>query len=119
VAGTLDVNETNCWMPAGWVFDAVLESVAVELESSDPAFAKQWIRASTEGGTGYLDLRPVERGRFELAVAAVERVLAKAEEEGPERFAQPEFFGGFIKQLKSLNAMLNSDPRRSITTRKI
>jgi hypothetical protein len=28
MAGTLEVTEELCWMPAGWVFDTVLERMA-------------------------------------------------------------------------------------------
>ena len=45
MAGTLEVTEELCWMPAGWVFDTVLERMAAELHSQKPALAAAARRA--------------------------------------------------------------------------
>ena len=57
MAGTLEVTDELCWMPAGWVFDAVLEHIAAELHTQDPELAAQLLDARTAANGGYLDLR--------------------------------------------------------------
>jgi ribosomal protein S12 methylthiotransferase accessory factor YcaO len=53
-AGTLEVIEELCWMPAGWVFDTVLERMAVVLHPQEPALAERLLAARTEANSGYL-----------------------------------------------------------------
>ena len=61
MAGTLEVTDELCWMPAGWVFDTVLERIASELHTQAPELADQLLAACTEAGGGYLDLRHRDR----------------------------------------------------------
>ena len=60
MAGTLEVTEELCWMPAGWVFDTVLERMAAVLHTQEPALAARLRTARTEANGGYLDLRDME-----------------------------------------------------------
>ena len=45
MAGTLEVTEELCWMPAGWVFDTVLERMAAEIHPQEPALAARLLAA--------------------------------------------------------------------------
>ena len=61
MAGTLEVTEELCWMPAGWVFDTVLEYLAAELYSQEPALAARLLATGyTIGHAGSV----TGRGRF-------------------------------------------------------
>ncbi len=48
MAGTLEVTEELCWMPAGWVFDTVLERMAAMLHTQEPALAARLRAARTK-----------------------------------------------------------------------
>jgi hypothetical protein len=48
MAGTLEVTEELCWMPAGWVFNTVLERMAAVLHPQEPTQAAQLLAARTE-----------------------------------------------------------------------
>jgi len=39
MAGTLEISDDLCWMPAGWVYDNVLERIAFTLKDKDAALA--------------------------------------------------------------------------------
>ena len=48
MARTLEVTEELCWMPAGWVFDTVLERMAAEIDPQEPALAARLLAARTK-----------------------------------------------------------------------
>jgi hypothetical protein len=39
MAGTLEITDEYCWMPAGWLFDNVLDRIAAEIESQSSSRA--------------------------------------------------------------------------------
>jgi hypothetical protein len=77
MAGTLEVTEELCWMPAEWVFDTVLERMAAKLHSQKPALAARLLAARTEANGGYLDLRDTDLDTLELLVHAAERAYGR------------------------------------------
>ena len=50
MAGTLEVTEDLCWMPAGWVFDNVLDRIAEVLYPQDTALTELLLAGVTHGG---------------------------------------------------------------------
>jgi hypothetical protein len=113
MAGTLEIRDDVVWMPAGWLFDNVLELIARELEVRDPALASVLLKARTSEGTGYLDLRKLAREQFQTlthaAIAAYDHAIA----EGATAFALPSFFATFLKHFEQLKNQLESDQRSS------
>ena len=81
MAGTLEVTEELCWMPAGWVFDTVLERMAAELHPQEPALAARLLAARTEANGGYLDLRDVDLETLVLLVHAADRAYGRIQGE--------------------------------------
>ncbi|MGE3542017.1 MAG: hypothetical protein AB7N91_31955 [Candidatus Tectimicrobiota bacterium] len=77
MAGTLEVTDDLCWMPAGWVFDAVLARIAQVLHPQDPALAAWLLAARTEANGGYLDLRDLEGARWTRLCHAAECAYAQ------------------------------------------
>lgn len=106
MAGTLEVTDELCWMPAGWVFDAVLERIARVLHPQDPELAAWLLAARTEAGGGYLDLRDLEGERWtrlcHAAECAYEHLLQEAE---PHEVA-PDSVQGLRIQFHHLRTML-------------
>jgi len=51
MAGTLEVREDLCWMPAGWGFDHVLERIAEVLYPQDAALAERLLASRPADGT--------------------------------------------------------------------
>ncbi len=76
MAGTLEATDDLCWMPAGWVFDAVLERIAQVLHPQDPTLAAWLLAARTEASGGYLDLRDLEGERWTRLCQAAEDAYA-------------------------------------------
>lgn len=111
MSGTIDIRDDKAWMPAGWVFDNVLELAASELQSEDPSLSMNLLEARTDIGSGYLDLRTLNGERFRLLIRAVERVYDYLIKEGRGAFHEPSFYAGFIKHLGELKALLEDDVR--------
>jgi hypothetical protein len=107
MAGTLDISENCCWMPAGWIYDNVLEQIASFIANEDNALANSLLAARTAGGTGYLDLRCCSRRELETIVRGAQNCLDSTRKQGGKAFYDSRFYPGFINQLESLLAMLS------------
>ena len=108
MAGTLEVTEELCWMPAGWVFDTVLERMAAVLHSQEPVLAERLLTARTEANGGYLDLRDLERETLALLLNAADSAYSHLKREGAQAFAAPAFYEGLLMQLQQLRDMLQA-----------
>jgi hypothetical protein len=82
MAGTLEVTEELCWMPAGWVFDTVLERMAAMLHTQEPALAARLRAARTEANGGYLDLRDMELETWALLLHVADSAYNRLKREG-------------------------------------
>src|SRR2546428_604460 len=85
MAGTLEVTDELCWMPAGWVFDTVLERMAAELHSQAPGLAARLLAARTEANGGYLDLRDTDPDTLVLLVHAADSAYGRIKGERAQR----------------------------------
>ena len=110
MAGALEISDTACWMPAGWVYDNILEAVAAELQKSNSEFASQLRSFQTDKG-GYGDLRSSSEKEIRSFARAAKLVLAAKRASGSEAFFKPDFFPGFVTQFEELIAMLEADIR--------
>jgi hypothetical protein len=110
MAGTLRINDTAVWMPAGWIYDGVLEAIATELASDDRSLSAE-LRKALTGARGYYDLRTLDRTRFLMLVNAAERVFARTVLQGPQSFADPAFYPGFVRHFENLRGFLKADVR--------
>ena len=108
MAGTLEVTEELCWMPAGWVFDTVLERLAVELRSQNAELAEQLLAARTEANGGYLDLRDMDRETLGLLVKAADIAYGRIKQEGAQGVTAPEFYEGLLQQVQQFRDMLRA-----------
>lgn len=117
MAGTLEVTEELCWMPAGWVFDTVLERMAAVLHPQAPALAARLLAARTEANGGYLDLRDIDPDTLVLLVHAVERAYGCLKEERTQGDAVPTFAEGLLTQLQQLRDLLQAGQQARIAKR--
>jgi hypothetical protein len=108
MAGTLEVTHALCWMPAGWVFDNVLENVALFVGSTNPSLASRLFEARTTMGRGYLDLRNASAEELATVLGGVDSYLESAQEAGAGAFHDAAFFSGFVQQLQCLRTMLET-----------
>lgn len=106
MAGTLEVTEDLCWMPAGWVFDTILERVAGVLYTKDPGFAEMLLAARTDTSGGYLDLRDMPLETLGILLDAAHIAYRHMEREGAAGFAAPELYAGCLTQFQQLLDML-------------
>jgi hypothetical protein len=103
-----DVN----WMPAGWVFDSVLERIATELEKIDHNLSTTLLDAMADNhGIGYCDLSSLDSEQFCTLIKAMEYAYEKSIVEGSDCFYKPEYYPPFISVFGELKALLLSDPR--------
>lgn len=117
MAGTLEVTEALCWMPAGWVFDTVLERMAAELHAQEPVLAARLLAARTEANGGYLDLRDTDPDTFVLLVHAAERAYGRLKGERAQGDAAPAFTEGLLTQLQQLRDMLHAGQKARMAKR--
>jgi hypothetical protein len=95
-------------MPAGWVYDNVLERVASFLNGKDDSISVVLLQSTTENNGGYLDLRRINPAQFLILIEAASSVLAEIEAEGAISFADPQSYPGFLKQFQELIDMLRA-----------
>ena len=117
MAGTLEVTEELCWMPAGWVFDTVLERMAAELHPQEPALAARLLAARTEANGGYLDLRDSDLETLELLAHAAERAYGHIQRERVQGDAAPAFSEGLLTQLQQLRGLLQAGQKARMAKR--
>ena len=117
MAGTLEVTEALCWMPAGWVFDTVLERMAAELHPQEPTLAARLLAARTEANGGYLDLRDVDLETLVLLVHAVDRAYGRITGQRAQGDAAPAFFEGLLMQLQQLRDLLQAGQKARMAKR--
>lgn len=110
MAGTLIVNDKSDWLPAGWLYDGVLEYLEGGVSASDPALAQFLRDARTDRG-GYCDLRKLEGARFRLLTEAADRAYAAAVSKGGAAVKDQRFSAGYLKHFAALCALLQADPR--------
>jgi hypothetical protein len=108
VSGTLELSNELCWMPAGWVYDNVLDRLAAELEAEHPAIARTLLQARSAENGGYLDLRSARADELLALRQAAEKVHARLESEGASSFAAPEFYDGFVSQFRAFREILGN-----------
>jgi hypothetical protein len=84
MAGTLQVNELAVWTPTGWIFNNVLERVAVRLAADDPELSET-VAESLGPIPAHLDLSTAAAGRLQLFARAAEEVARRARDAGPDR----------------------------------
>lgn len=114
MAGTLEVSDELCWMPAGWVFDTVLERLASELHTPAPELAAQLLAARTEANGGYLDLRASDRGTLDLLLNAADTAYDRLKQESAEGFRTPAFYKGLLDQFQEFRDMLHVSQHRRV-----
>ena len=117
MAGTLEVTEELCWMPAGWVFDTALERMAAELHSQEPALAARLLGARTEANGGYLDLRDTDPDTLVLLVHAADRAYGRIQGERAQGDAAPVFTEGLLTQLQQLRDILHAGQKARMAKR--
>src|SRR5436189_2876300 len=105
MSGTLIVRDNAVWMPAGWVFDNVLELVASELQAENSSLSKALLDARTDVRGGYLDLRMLDANQFRSLVRAAGRAYERVIEEGAKAFYDPSFYEGFVKRFDDLKEL--------------
>ncbi len=110
MSGVVKVNETAAWIPAGWVYDGVLELIARELANEDQELAAALLGARTNN-RGYFDLRGIDAAKFHSLLQASQRAYDRAVEKGPGSFHDPRSYDGFIKRFEELRSMLRADHR--------
>jgi len=115
MSGTLYINDEAVWMPAGWVFDGVLELVAAELEQQDVALAAALRAARTETG-GFCDLRGLDAEQSHLVAQAATRACDRLVAEGPGAFRDPTFYQGFIARFGELNELLLANSATNVSS---
>jgi hypothetical protein len=117
MAGTLEVTEELCWMPAGWVFDTVLERMAAVLHPQEPALAARLLAARTEANGGYLDLRDIDLETLVLLLHAADSAYGRIKREGAQGGVAPAFAEGLLTQLQQLRDMLHAGQKARMAKR--
>ena len=83
MSGTLKIRDDTTWMPAGWIFDAVLRSIGKELEREDVTLAERLRNAQTDR-YGYDDLHTLDSEKFRILQRSAEQAYMLAREQGPQ-----------------------------------
>lgn len=110
MAGTLQVNESATWTPAGWIFNNILERIALRIEADDEQLATL-VFDSLGPMPGHLDLCLEPADRVRRFTKAAEEVSRRADEAGASAFPDQHFYDNFQRELRLLLQYLHGDPR--------
>ena len=106
MAGTLEISDDLCWMPAGWVYDNVLERLASNVKDKDASLASLLLQSRTGENGGYCDLRGCAANELLMLEQAAADAYAQVKREGPSPFHDPSSYPGFLEQFRTLREML-------------
>jgi hypothetical protein len=109
MAGTLVINEGTCWLPAGWVYDSVLEDAGARLAGTSADLAERVLSATTSASIGYLEVGSWTREDLEAFAVAVRQGLDRVVRGGESSFHDPRFFDGYVRKVTELVAMLDAE----------
>ena len=106
MAGTLELSQDLCWMPAGWIYDNALEGIANIIGKSEPELQQRLLASLTDVNGGYLDLQQCDAGMLTMIETALASVIANAVSAGPNAMHDPSFYDGYVQQLREFHALL-------------
>jgi len=112
MAGTLEISDDLCWMPAGWLYDNVLERLASKVKDKDASLASLLLQSRTNENGGYCDLRGCGPDRLLMLIQAADDAYAQVEHNGPSSFHDPSSYPGFLEQFRSLREMLRGGQQK-------
>jgi len=90
-------------MPAGWVYDNALKGMA---EHVDGELKECLLTSLTDVNGGYLNMQTASADEIHTLRMALQTHICSVMEAGPSTWYQPEFFDGYLRQLRELEVML-------------
>jgi hypothetical protein len=114
VGGIFIVSEDSTIGMAGWAFDNVTRLLKSEIDGVAGERVIKDIDLAELSGLAMLNLTeytPGEMQELARALVQVERALRAA---GPESFADPKFFPGFMNVFGELLTSVHNDPRATL-----
>lgn len=117
MSGILVVDDKVAWMPAGWVYNGVLERIRESLDERHTGLRQFLLEAQTEY-RGYCDIQSLNVEDFNLFLEAAGNAYLKTANDGPGAFRDPKWYGPFIKHFGGLVEMLRADPRARVDSSK-
>lgn len=116
MSANIDLDNRRSWWAANWAYDAVIERIADELNSSQlERELAVWLRTRTclecGPGLGAVDLRELSPTCRMAFCNAARRGLKSASVQGDAQWQQPEFFPGWITRFEELVKMIDEVDR--------
>jgi hypothetical protein len=111
MSGTLVINENIPWMVQNYMHDDVLKMMADRLPHEDAQLRDLLMNGCTDRGVGYCDLRNLDSVQFNKLISVAAASYLKMRSDGPQSFALPKYYPGYMKQFEILLDMLKNDPR--------
>ncbi|KAA0135389.1 hypothetical protein FYZ48_18950 [Gimesia chilikensis] len=106
MAGTLVLSQDLCWMPAGWIYDAALEHLAVLLNEQDEKLSELFRNSLMEVNGGFLSLEEAPIADLKLIENALGTMIEMVKTAGPDAMFYPKFFDGYVNHLEELGRLL-------------
>jgi len=106
------VTDSVSWLPAGWVYDSVLEDAATQVAPHGADLADRLRSATTSSSVAYLDIRPWADADVAAFADAVQDGLDRVVHRGRAAFADPGFFDGYVAKVAQLASMLRDEVAR-------
>jgi hypothetical protein len=113
MAGTFEITDSLCWMPAGWIYDNILKSMADVLGREGPLGSLLLDSLTTANG-GYRDARNLSADDLTLLCDAAKTLASQVKCAGPLSFAIPDGFRAYVRDLDELVQMLSDTARMKI-----
>ncbi len=102
MAGSIRIDENKGWSAAGWAFDHVLRITRKHLPKAESSKILELMDRAEIPGVNYLSLKNLTTREVQIFREALERAYQEMLTLGPESFAEPTFYPGFMECFREL-----------------
>jgi len=109
MAGLIWLNEDKSWSAATWAFAHVLRVTRPHLPKAESSKILELMDKAEIPGVNYMSLENLTSREVQIFREALETAYQEQLALGPESFAEPEFFPGFMEGFWELLEMMPKD----------
>lgn len=102
MSGFIRIDENRAWSTAGWAFDHVLRVTRPHLLEAESSKLLELIDRVTITEVYYMSLKDLTSNEMQTLREAFEKGYQDMVTRGPESFADPTFYPGFMESFREL-----------------
>ena len=106
MAGAIRIDDNQGWSAATWAFAHVLRVTREHLPPAKSSKILELMDRAELPGVNYMSLKNLNSGEIQIFRDALEKAYQEVLALGPESFAEPEFYPGFMESFQELLEMM-------------